>query len=108
MANRFNVVRSKWYDGIVGDDERLAAIQEAQMAQSPGKALVLPNDARYGRQQRQDEAGHPLECFVDSISGFMDERIVHTLGLVVQVAGADDKPVETRRNRTRSSGVGSR
>ena len=57
---------------------------------------------------RQEEAGHPLGCVVDSISGFMDERIVHTLGLIVQVAGADDKPVETRRNRTRSSGVGSR
>ena len=100
----------------MGDNERLAAILEAQVAQSPGKALVvLPNVARYGqscprtadgREQRQDEAGHPLGCFVVSISGVMDERIVHTLGLIVQVAGADDKPVERRRNRTRNSGVG--
>ena len=118
VAKRFDAVRSKWHGGTVGDNVRLAAFQEAQMAQSPGKGPCgiaiccavrqsCPRTAD-GRQQRQDEECHPLLCFVDSISGFMDERILHTLGLIVQDAGADDKTVETRRNRTRSSGVGSR
>ena len=60
VAQRFNVVRSKWYGGIVDDNVRLAAFQEAQMAQSPGNALVeLPSVARYGsrvHEQRTAES----------------------------------------------------